>query len=224
MKKSFNFNLFKYVSSVGISLIGSEAFKISSAIYIYKISGDFWLVTLLYLLIQLPSIIIYIFSNKLVKILKDKTALLLTDILSAFFLLIVFIISIWFLTSNIFSIILIVLSTILGTIHSYRFIHLKNVLYYLATDEKTLKSFNIGNSLATSIGLVLSPLMSFYLYNYLQFYWLIVFNIITYLISGILYWSLKLNINSIEFSKKLFHKRLKKLNYQAEYLFFLSLF
>lgn len=85
MKKSFNFNLFKYVSAVGISLIGSEAFKISSAIYIYKISGDFWLVTLLYLLIQLPSIIIYIFSNKLVKILKDKTALLLTDILSAFF-------------------------------------------------------------------------------------------------------------------------------------------
>lgn len=210
MKKSFNFNLFKYVSAVGISLIGSEAFKISSAIYIYKISGDFWLVTLLYLLIQLPSIIIYIFSNKLVKILKDKTALLLTDILSAFFLLIVFIISIWFLTSNIFSIILIVLSTILGTIHSYRFIHLKNVLYYLATDEKTLKSFNIGNSLATSIGFVLSPLMSFYLYNYLQFYWLIVFNIITYLISGILYWSLKLNINSIEFSKKTISQEIKK--------------
>ncbi|MEA4115437.1 methyltransferase domain-containing protein [Mycoplasma sp. 744] len=212
MKKLFNFNLSKYIFAIGISLIGSEAFKISSAIYIYKISGDFWLVTLLYLLIQLPSIIIYFFSHKLIKLFKDKTALLLTDLLSALFLLVVFLISLWYLNFHFFSIILIVLSTLLGTIHSYRFIHLKNIIYHLATNDKTLKAFNIGNSFATSIGFVFSPLMSFYLYNYLEFYWLIVFNILTYLISGFLYYSLKINQEPFEFTiEKQFTKNKRKI-------------
>ncbi|MFA7701329.1 hypothetical protein ABC565_01290 [Mycoplasmopsis synoviae] len=175
MQKYIKWNLIKYFNSISISLIGSEAFKLASSFYIFKITGSFWLVTILYLLIQLPYIIIYSFSNKLIKILKDKNAHVLCDISSAIFLGIVFGISFWYLQEELFSVVLITLSTILGTIHAYRFIHLKNVLYYITSNYDNLKKFNIANSIALSVGFVLSPIFSFYLYNYLQFYWMIAF-------------------------------------------------
>ncbi|AKJ20666.1 hypothetical protein MSHv_01890 [Mycoplasmopsis synoviae] len=84
-------------------------------------------------------------------------------------------ISFWYLQEELFSVVLITLSTILETIHAYRFIHLKNVLYYITGNYDNLKKFNIANSIALSVGFVLSPIFSFYLYNYLQFYWMIAF-------------------------------------------------
>lgn len=77
-------NACKYTSSLNFSLVGSEAFKFSSSLYIYKITGDFWLVTILYLLIQLPSLIVYLFSTKIVKRWEnDKLILLISDLFSA---------------------------------------------------------------------------------------------------------------------------------------------
>ncbi|MEA4162349.1 MFS transporter [Mycoplasma sp. 4404] len=192
--RSLNANLWKYISSISLSSIGSEAFKLTSSLYIYKITGDFWLVTLLYLLVQLPSLIIYAISSKLVKLLPDRVALLICDIASSILLIIplgTYFAFINNLSTHTFSIILIVTSTLLGTVHSYRFIHIKNILYFLAKDKNELNKFNIGNSFAISIGLVLSPILSLLLYKYLPFYSLVIFNMLTYILSGLLYWSLK---------------------------------
>ncbi|MBN4089748.1 hypothetical protein [Mycoplasma enhydrae] len=51
---TFRQNSWKYTSSLTLSLIGSEAFKLGSSIFIYKFTGNLWLVSLLYLLIQVP--------------------------------------------------------------------------------------------------------------------------------------------------------------------------
>ncbi|MDC8911989.1 hypothetical protein PR245_02940, partial [Metamycoplasma hyosynoviae] len=57
-------NKIKYSSSLILSMIGSEAFKLGTAIYIYKFTNSFWLVSILYLLIQIPTFISYLLNYK----------------------------------------------------------------------------------------------------------------------------------------------------------------
>ncbi|MCV3753409.1 hypothetical protein OF364_01080 [Mycoplasma enhydrae] len=150
---TFRQNSWKYTSSLTLSLIGSEAFKLGSSIFIYKFTGNLWLVSLLYLLIQVPSIIVYIFSTKIVKKIKnDRLILLLSDILSI--VLLVPSLIIFFFTQNktILSIVLIVISTLLGFVHSFRFVFLKNVVYYITSNNEQMKTVNIATSFATSLG------------------------------------------------------------------------
>ncbi|WP_036464546.1 MFS transporter [Mycoplasmopsis sturni] len=199
-------NLSKYISSVGISAIGSEAFKLASSLYIYKITGDFWLVTIFYLLIQIPSLIVYAFSSKLIKLLPDRKALLICDITSSIILVIPLILSFWFLNLNsngfsYFSIVLIIVQSLLGFIHSYRLIHLKNIIYYVANSDNELHKMNTGFSLGLGISFVLSPLLSYFLYTNLPFYFLVILNIGTYLLSGFLYWSILVSKSPHEFAK-----------------------
>ncbi|WP_051789161.1 MFS transporter [Mycoplasma buteonis] len=131
----------------------------------------------------------------LIKLLSDRKALLFCDILSAF-VLIIPLIWIFIYQDNpnnklsSFSIVLIVIQSLLGFIHSYRFIHLKNIVYYVASDDSELKKMNIGFSLGLGISFVLSPLLSLFIYNNLPFYSLVILNIVTYLLSGLLYWSI----------------------------------
>nr|WP_307928521.1 hypothetical protein [Mycoplasmopsis bovis] len=63
-----------------------------------------------------------------------------------------------------------------------------------------MQKFNATNSLATSLGFIASTILSFFLFKNLSFYWLITMNMITYLVSGILYYSLKVNKEATEFS------------------------
>lgn len=194
--KSFLNNLYKYTGSLAISLIGSEAFKFASSLYIYRITGDFWLVSILYLLIQLPTIIVYIFSSKIVdffKRLSDKSILFICDVISVLFLASLIAMFFAIKDSYIFSILLIIISAILGFIHSFRFIYIKNIVYYVATNEKQIWKINIGSSFATSVGFMASPILSFFIYQNLSFYYLIIFNCVTYLLSGFLYLSLQTN-------------------------------
>ncbi|PZW01566.1 hypothetical protein [Metamycoplasma auris] len=69
--KTYTKNNIKYTSSLTLSMIGSEAFKLGTSIFIYKFTGNLWLVTIFYLLIQLPSIFVYLLSSKIVKKLKN---------------------------------------------------------------------------------------------------------------------------------------------------------
>lgn len=205
----FKVNNLKYTGSLTLSLIGSEAFKLGSSIFIFKFTGNLWLVTFLYLLIQLPSIIVYLFSSKIVKKVKnDKFILLVCDLLS-FAILIPPLITFIILNKDdsnkdlktTLSIILITFSTILGFIHSFRFIFLKSIIYFIADNNDQMQKFNASNSLATSLGFFASTILSFFLFKNLSFYWLITMNMVTYLVSGILYYSLKVNKEATIFSK-----------------------
>ncbi|WP_069097759.1 MFS transporter [Mesomycoplasma ovipneumoniae] len=196
-------NSIKFTSSLSTSLIGSEAFKFSSSLYIFKITGDFWLVTILYLLIQIPNLVVYLFSSKIVQKWKnDKIILLISDILSVFclaFLLIIF----FSLANNqifTFSIVLILVNTLLGFIHAFRFIYLKNIVYYLANNEKQMQNINVFSSFATAMGFLISAVFALVIYSRLDFYWMVLFNMITYSISGLLYFLLKLNAKKIDFA------------------------
>lgn len=204
----FKINNLKYTSSLTLSLIGSEAFKLGSSIFIFKFTGNLWLVTFLYLLLQLPSVLVYLFSSEIVKKVKsDKLILLICDLLSFAILippLITFIILNKDDSNNdlktTLSIILITFSTLLGFIHSFRFIFLKNIIYFIADNNDQMQKFNATNSLATSLGFIASTILSFFLFKNLSFYWLITMNMITYLVSGILYYSLKVNKEATVFS------------------------
>ncbi|WP_337904396.1 MFS transporter [Mesomycoplasma ovipneumoniae] len=196
-------NSIKFTSSLSTSLIGSEAFKFSSSLYIFKITGDFWLVTILYLLIQIPNLVVYLFSSKIVQKWKnDKIILLISDILSVFCL--VFLLIIFFSLANsqlfTFSIILILVNTLLGFIHAFRFIYLKNIVYYLANNEKQMQNINVFSSFATAMGFLISAVFALVIYSRLDFYWMVLFNMITYSISGMLYFLLKLNAKKIDFA------------------------
>ncbi|WP_337903947.1 MFS transporter [Mesomycoplasma ovipneumoniae] len=196
-------NSIKFTSSLSTSLIGSEAFKFSSSLYIFKITGDFWLVTILYLLIQIPNLVVYLFSSKIVQKWKnDKIILLISDILSVFCL--AFLLIIFFSLANsqlfTFSIILILVNTLLGFIHAFRFIYLKNIVYYLANNEKQMQNINVFSSFATAMGFLISAVFALVIYSRLDFYWMVLFNMITYSISGLLYFLLKLNAKKIDFA------------------------
>ncbi|VDR42574.1 methyltransferase domain-containing protein [Mycoplasmopsis caviae] len=73
-----------------------------------------------------------------------------------------------------------------------------------------MEKINIGNVISSSIGFLLSPILSFVLYKYLPFYFLCIINIITYIISGILYWKIKINNNYFEFNKSIGKNNLNK--------------
>ncbi|WP_341420673.1 MFS transporter [Mesomycoplasma ovipneumoniae] len=196
-------NSIKFTSSLSTSLIGSEAFKFSSSLYIFKITGDFWLVTILYLLIQIPNLVVYLFSSKIVQKWKnDKIILLISDILSVFCLAFLLIIFFSLVDSQIFtfSIILILVNTLLGFIHAFRFIYLKNIVYYLANNEKQMQNINVFSSFATAMGFLISAVFALVIYSRLDFYWMVLFNMATYSISGMLYFLLKLNAKKIDFA------------------------
>ncbi|WP_069098356.1 MFS transporter [Mesomycoplasma ovipneumoniae] len=196
-------NSIKFTSSLSTSLIGSEAFKFSSSLYIFKITGDFWLVTILYLLIQIPNLVVYLFSSKIVQKWKnDKIILLVSDILSVFCLAFLLIIFFSLANSQIFtfSIILILVNTLLGFIHAFRFIYLKNIVYYLANNEKQMQNINVFSSFATAMGFLISAVFALIIYSRLDFYWMVLFNMITYSISGLLYFLLKLNPKKFDFA------------------------
>ncbi len=196
-------NSIKFTSSLSTSLIGSEAFKFSSSLYIFKITGDFWLVTILYLLIQIPNLVVYLFSSKIVQKWKnDKIILLISDILSVFCLAFLLIIFFSLANSQIFtfSIILILVNTLLGFIHAFRFIYLKNIVYYLANNEKQMQNINVFSSFATAMGFLISAVFALVIYSRLDFYWMVLFNMITYSISGLLYFLLKLNTKKFDFA------------------------
>lgn len=196
-------NSIKFTSSLSTSLIGSEAFKFSSSLYIFKITGDFWLVTILYLLIQIPNLVVYLFSSKIVQKWKnDKIILLVSDILSVFCLAFLLIIFFSLANSQIFtfSIILILVNTLLGFIHAFRFIYLKNIVYYLAQNEKQMQNINVFSSFATAMGFLISAVFALVIYSRLDFYWMVLFNMITYSISGALYFFLKLNVKKFDFA------------------------
>ncbi|MDW2834356.1 MFS transporter [Mesomycoplasma ovipneumoniae] len=196
-------NSIKFTSSLSASLIGSEAFKFSSSLYIFKITGDFWLVTILYLLIQIPNLVVYLFSSKIVQKWKnDKIILLVSDILSVFCLAFLLIIFFSLANSQIFtfSIILILVNTLLGFIHAFRFIYLKNIVYYLAQNEKQMQNINVFSSFATAMGFLISAVFALVIYSRLDFYWMVLFNMVTYSISGLLYFLLKLNTKKFDFA------------------------
>ncbi len=196
-------NSIKFTSSLSTSLIGSEAFKFSSSLYIFKITGDFWLVTILYLLIQIPNLVVYLFSSKIVQKWKnDKIILLISDILSVFCLAFLLIIFFSLANSQIFtfSIILILVNTLLGFIHAFRFIYLKNIVYYLANNEKQMQNINVFSSFATAMGFLISAVFALVIYSRLDFYWMVLFNMITYSVSGLLYFLLKLNPKKFDFA------------------------
>ncbi|WP_341432829.1 MFS transporter [Mesomycoplasma ovipneumoniae] len=196
-------NSIKFTSSLSTSLIGSEAFKFSSSLYIFKITGDFWLVTILYLLIQIPNLVVYLFSSKIVQKWKnDKIILLISDILSVFCLAFLLIIFFSLVNGQIFtfSIILILVNTLLGFIHAFRFIYLKNIVYYLANNEKQMQNINVFSSFATAMGFLISAVFALVIYSRLDFYWMVLFNMATYSISGMLYFLLKLNAKKIDFA------------------------
>ncbi|MGZ9800211.1 methyltransferase domain-containing protein [Mycoplasma sp. AC1221] len=224
--KYFKSNLLKYILAISLSSIGSEAFKLSSSLYIFKFTGDFWVVSLLYILMQLPTLITYLFANKIIKFLKDKNALFLADILSVITLIIP-LVAFFFIFKNAhtpwFSYLLLSINILISLIHSYRFIHLKNIVYHYASSQKELRNINAGFSVAISLGIFISPILSLF-FVHLKFYLLIIINISTYLISGFLYLSSKPSEKAYEFVKTSTDVNSKPIWYKWTYIISISIF
>lgn len=194
-------NKTKYTSSLIFSMLGSEAFKLGTAVYIFKFTNSFWLVSLLYLLIQIPTFISYLLNNKITKKSNLKHILLWTDIAS-FIVLGLILIGYFIMAGNnklfAFSIFLLVINSILSIIHSFRFIALKTIIYSISDNTKNIKEYNILTTISTSIALLLGPICSTLLFVKLPFWTLIILNMATYLISGFIYFSLKLREKPLE--------------------------
>ncbi|MDD1375091.1 methylase, partial [Metamycoplasma hyosynoviae] len=198
-------NKIKYSSSLILSMIGSEAFKLGTAIYIYKFTNSFWLVSILYLLIQIPTFISYLLNYKIIKKRNLKHILLWTDIISFSILATILIGYFVIIKSNNlfgFSIFLLVINSLLSIVHSFRFIALKTIIYNISNNEKDVKTYNVLTTISTSIAFLLAPIFSLILFSKLPFWALILLNMVTYLISGFLYFSFKLNEKEIELVKQ----------------------
>ncbi|MDC8900292.1 hypothetical protein PR259_01650 [Metamycoplasma hyosynoviae] len=198
-------NKIKYSSSLILSMIGSEAFKLGTAIYIYKFTNSFWLVSILYLLIQIPTFISYLLNYKITKKRNLKHILLWTDIISFSILSTILIGYFVIIKSNNlfgFSIFLLVINSLLSIVHSFRFIALKTIIYNISNNEKDVKTYNVLTTISTSIAFLLAPIFSLILFSKLPFWALILLNMVTYLISGFLYFSFKLNEKEIELVKQ----------------------
>ncbi|CRH45630.1 Uncharacterised protein [Mycoplasmopsis arginini] len=90
-----------------------------------------------------------------------------------------------------------VINVFLNIIHSFRFVALKSIIYYLSSNKKDIKTYNFLTVLLTSTSILLGVALSFVLFSKLPFWSIIVFNMITYLISGILYFKLKPNAKAL---------------------------
>lgn len=194
-------NKSKYSIALIFSMIGSEAFKLGSAIYIYKFTTSFWLVTLLYLLIQVPVFISYLLNKKVTEKLKLKNILIATDIISVFVLAIVLSSSFFFVKYNrlfVFSVFLLIINVVLNIIHSFRFVALKASLYYLSQNKKDIKTYNVLTIIATALAFFVAALLSYVLFTKLPFWSVIVMNMLTYFVSGLLYLSLKFKTQALQ--------------------------
>ncbi|MCU9932574.1 hypothetical protein NWQ33_01190 [Mycoplasmopsis cynos] len=138
-KKTNIINKFKYTSALIISILGTEAVKLSSSVYIFKLTENFWLVSLFYLFIQLPALIVYIFGPKIVQKFTNKQIIFFADFSSFLVVLIVFVIY-FLIDTNIyghtFSWILTISSSLYGLFNSFRFLAIKNIIFYLSNNSR----------------------------------------------------------------------------------------
>ncbi|MDD1361743.1 hypothetical protein PT302_03630, partial [Metamycoplasma hyosynoviae] len=95
-----------------------------------------------------------------------------------------------------------VINSLLSIVHSFRFIALKTIIYNISNNEKDVKTYNVLTTISTSIAFLLAPIFSLILFSKLPFWALILLNMVTYLISGFLYFSFKLNEKEIELVKQ----------------------
>ncbi|VEU64307.1 hypothetical protein [Mycoplasmopsis cynos] len=201
-KKTNIINKFKYTSALIISILGTEAVKLSSSVYIFKLTENFWLVSLFYLFIQLPALIVYIFGPKIVQKFTNKQIIFFADFSSFLVVLIVFVIY-FLIDTNIyghtFSWILTISSSLYGLFNSFRFLAIKNIIFYLSNNSHDMKQYNLFNSLGLSFASFLSPILGFLLFKYFPFWATLLLNMITFLTSTSLYLCLKQKKNHIEF-------------------------
>lgn len=182
-------NLVKYTAAIFLSLIGSEILKLSTSFYIYKQTGNFWTVTLFYLMTQIPNLITYLLSGKFIKF-NAKQCLVWSDVMSVVLLLILLMV---FLVKNksILSVLILIINSLIALVHAFRFIHLKNIIYFISDNFTNIKKYNWSNTWATSIALTTFLLLLLSLKN-VDFWCLILLNIFTYITSGFYIWPWKL--------------------------------
>lgn len=193
-----NKNIYKFVGSSFISMVGSEALKLGSAIYVMKITGDYWLTSILYLLIQLPSIFTYSFAGYVSKKIILKKILVISDLLSIAVLIIILILNLT-IKESYFSYSLLILNAVFGTIHSFRFPAFRGSINQITTDFDQIKKVNILLSKTTVISLILGPILTAFIsFSNLPFYYFIILDAATYLLSILFVLSIKYIKQNIE--------------------------
>ncbi|WP_117274913.1 MFS transporter [Mycoplasmopsis edwardii] len=198
-------NKFKYTLALIISIMGTEALKIASAVYIFKLTDSFWLQSIFFLILQLPSIFIFLSGSKILNRFTNKQIIFFADISSLTVVLIVLTI---FLSidatkyANFFSWVLIISGSLYSLFNAVRFLAVKNIIFYLSNNSNDMKKYNLLNNIGILFASFMSPILGFVLFKNLPFWSILVLNIITYLVSTSLYMLLKTKVNHIEFVRQ----------------------
>ncbi|MBN4083226.1 hypothetical protein JXZ92_00115 [Mycoplasma sp. CSL10137] len=200
-KNNFKFNSFKFISSVLIPWVPSESLKMGSAMQIYNFTHSYWLVTTLFMLMQLPLVVVQIFNEKLLKIINFKKILIILDLISAIFLIIPIIMwNLFPFSTNIELIvtILLILNVLQSFTYSLKTMCIKKMTQFISSNNKEFSIVNNIFNLGVGLSLLISPIFSVEVFNKVTFDIFMTINLIFYLISIFLFSLVKLNKNSFD--------------------------
>ncbi|MCU4706590.1 MFS transporter [Mycoplasma sp. CSL7503-lung] len=205
-KNNFKFNLFKFISSVLIPWVPSESLKMGSAMQIYNFTNSYWLVTTLFMLMQLPLVVVQIFNKQLLKIMDFKKGLIFLDFVSAVFLVVPIIM--WNLfpistNTELIVAILLILNVLQSFTYSLKTLYIKKMTHFISSSNKEFNVINNIFNLGVGLSLLISPIFSVEVFNKVTFDIFMTINLIFYLISMLLFRLVKLN-------KSPFEKEVKK--------------
>ncbi|MCU4706335.1 hypothetical protein [Mycoplasma sp. CSL7503-lung] len=220
--KDISFNKLKYTLGMFLSILATITFRFNSSIFIAANIHNDWFVSLFYLMIQLPSVIIYFLGPNLAKKFSPKQLIFIADFGSILFLLILLISNIFIDNITILLIGIFIVNTVYAFSDGIRLIATKNIVYYSSIDSNTLHSFNILNILAYGSATFLSPILGFLIEKYVEFKYIMIFNLVAFILSDLIYLLIQQKKIATEFTKQNTKKQLEKENNTHVWIFAIS--
>ncbi|QKT05351.1 MFS transporter [Mycoplasma sp. OR1901] len=198
-KNNYKFNLTKFITSVLIPWIPSESLKMGSAMQIYNTTHSYWLVTTLFMLMNIPILIVQIFSKQLMKLFNFKKGLLIVDFFSA--VLLIAPIIIWKLfpistNTGLIVTILMILNMLQSFTYSIKTLYIRQMTHFISNNKAQLDIANVVFNVGVALSLIISPIFSVQVFNKITFDIFMTINLIFYLVSIVLFRTIKLNENA----------------------------
>lgn len=200
LKRTNNFNFLSnmnlYISGRVISLLGTQIYNFILALYILKMTGTALTFAITLVLSVIPRVILSPFAGVLVDNMNRKKIIVLSDIISGFIMLFLYI-QLTFYSPNIY--ILYSTTLILNMINTFFDISMTASITDIFNKEEIMKISSLSETI-TSATSISGPLLGGFIFGLVSFKWFILFNGISFFLSAFL--EMLLTFNSTNSNKK----------------------
>ncbi|NMD71627.1 MFS transporter [Bacillus sp. DNRA2] len=187
-------NLFLYATSKTVSLFGSALFNFAIGLYVLKLTASPLSFAITLMLGVVPMILIFPFAGVIADKVNKKKLVVTMDFLSGLLLLIVYLGSGWFRLN----VIIIYIATFLLTVFTTFFAVGLEAAKPNVVSEHRLMSINSISKSIDSLAMILGPMLGGVAYGVLDIKLFIVFNSVSFFVSGLLILLMDFSFNKTE--------------------------